>query len=267
MSARGFASVGWVAGVAATALGCYMVSLQVASTRASLEDVETQIVVAQRDIRVLQTEIGTRGRLAQLEQWNVKVLALSAPQANQFLDGEFQLATMVTPKKTVDPAAPVVLASAPAPSPSARPLLSSDADVANPAEPAGTDAKSMMHIASFKRDLPAPEQRQMVVKPVPAPAKAAPAKAAADAKSKAADKKTAARPPAAKTADNKSAVSSAPSKSPAKPAAKKVVDKPIVVKTAAADTSAKAAKPKTSQPKVDPLAPKPAKSREAKPKQ
>src|SRR4028118_815324 len=107
---RGFREVGWVAAVAGTALGCYMVSLQVASERAALERVENRlvvaqrdirvlqtgtgtrgrgalcavgnrIVVAQRDIRVLQTEIGTRGRLEQLESWNVKVLALSAPQA------------------------------------------------------------------------------------------------------------------------------------------------------------------------------------------
>ena len=76
MSARSFRSVFMVASCAGAALGCYLVSLRVASERAALEDVETRIVLAQRDIRVLQTEIGTRGRLAQLERWNVKVLAL-----------------------------------------------------------------------------------------------------------------------------------------------------------------------------------------------
>lgn len=263
MSARGFGSVGWVAGVAATALGCYMVSLQVASTRASLEDVETEIVIAQRDIRVLQTEIGTRGRLSQLEQWNVKVLALSAPQANQFLDGEFQLATLVAPKKTIDPAAPVVLASAPAPAPSARPVLSNDSDVANPAEPVGTDAKSMMHIASYKRELPAREERAVSVTPVPAPAKAAPPRANAEPSPKAAAAKANAQAATAPSTEKKTAAQPA---SP-KPASKKAVDKPSVVKTAAADTPARDAKPRTTQPKVDPLAPKPAKSREATPKQ
>ena len=125
MSARGFRSISMVAGIAAAALGCYMVSLRVASERAALEDVENKIVLAQRDIRVLQTEIGTRGRLAQLESWNVKVLALSAPQANQFVDGGFQLASLLTPKKAIDPSAPpVVLASAPAPE--RKPRLSSD---------------------------------------------------------------------------------------------------------------------------------------------
>ena len=92
MSVRSFRSVFMVGGVAAAALSCYLVSLRVASERAALESVETEIVLAQRDIRLLQTEIGTRGRLAQLERWNVRVLALSAPSAEQFLQGGFELA-------------------------------------------------------------------------------------------------------------------------------------------------------------------------------
>ena len=86
-------------------------SLRVASERAALEDVENRIALAQRDIRLLQTEIGTRGRLAQLERWNVKFIRLSAPNADQFVDGGFQLATLVAPQKTPAIEAPVVLAS------------------------------------------------------------------------------------------------------------------------------------------------------------
>ena len=80
MSSRSFHSLFMVASCATAALGCYLVSLRVASERAALENVETQIVFAQRDMRVLQTEIGTRGRMSQLERWNASVLALSAPQ-------------------------------------------------------------------------------------------------------------------------------------------------------------------------------------------
>src|SRR5205823_8922100 len=112
---RSFRSLFMVASCAGAALGCYLVSLRVASERAALEDVETRIVLAQRDMRVLQTEIGTRGRLAQLERWNVKVLALSAPSADQFLKGSFELAKLTQPQRKVDFQAPVVLASAPAP--------------------------------------------------------------------------------------------------------------------------------------------------------
>ena len=115
MSSRSFHSLFMVASCAGAALGCYMVSLRVASERAQLEAVETRIVLAQRDMRVLQTEIGTRGRLSQLERWNAGAFALAAPSADQFLKGGFELARLAQPERKVDFQAPVVLASAPAP--------------------------------------------------------------------------------------------------------------------------------------------------------
>ncbi|GAA4028352.1 hypothetical protein GCM10022281_03990 [Sphingomonas rosea] len=237
---RGFREMGWVAAVATTALGCYMVSLKVASERASLESVQNKIVLAQRDIRVLQTEIGTRGRLEQLESWNVKVLALSAPKAQQFLEGEFQLATLTAPKKTLDPAAPVVLASAPAPEP--RAAISaparSDADTA----PVGT-ASDLMHVASYRRELPA-EPQKTVDKP----------KLAAPKAVKAADKPATAQAPATKTA---AAPTTAPRSKP-KPAA---ID--AKAKTVLADTKAKAPAKTAPKPTAKPTAqPKDTKARQ-----
>lgn len=122
MSAHSFRSVFMVASCAGAALGCYLVSLRVASERAALEDIETKIVLAQRDIRLLETEIDTRGRLAQLERWNVKVLALAAPSADQFLEGGFALARLTRPEFQAPIDAPVVLASAPAPHPNPTPF-------------------------------------------------------------------------------------------------------------------------------------------------
>lgn len=159
MSVRSFRPVVSVATVAVAALGCYLVSLRVAAERAGLEEVENSIVLAQRDIRTLQTEIGTRGRLEQLERWNVKVLALSAPKADQFVDGGYQLARLARPSDEIDMTAPVVLASAPKPAP-ARPISDDDADVAAsdntpvataPHAPvaSGGGAASMMHVASY----------------------------------------------------------------------------------------------------------------------
>lgn len=158
---RGFREVGWVAAVAGTTLACYMVNLQVASERAALEDVQNRIVLAQRDIRVLQTEIGTRGRLEQLESWNVRVLALSAPQAHQFLEGGFQLAALTAPKREIDPAAPVVLASAPA---AERPTVAGER-AATPA------ARDLMQVASLRRDLPAGQAEKAVDNPPAAAAR------------------------------------------------------------------------------------------------
>jgi hypothetical protein len=188
MSARSFRSVFMVASCAGAALGCYLVSLRVASERAALETVETRIVLAQRDIRLLQTEIGTRGRLAQLERWNVKVLALSAPSADQFLDGGFALAKLVAPQEKMNIDAPVVLASAPADGP--RPQVEGRQPQAEPAA-ASVPAHEMLHVASLKTELRPAEKARAAPRPAP---------------EKAADKPvTATKPPALKTAPAKTA--------------------------------------------------------------
>ena len=182
MSAHGFKSLFMAASVAGAALGCYLVSLNVASERAKLESVESKIVLAQRDIRLLQTEIGTRGRLAQLERWNAGFIRLSAPTADQFLEGGFQLATMVKPVAKPVIGAPVVLASAPVEHGVARPAATSDSDDAGvpqtprapvaPPRPAPS-AEDMMYIASYQRPVTAARP------PAPAPIKPSAPKAAA----------------------------------------------------------------------------------------
>ena len=159
MSGRSFHSLFMVASCAGAALGCYLVSLRVASERAALEGVETRIVLAQRDLRVLQTEIGTRGRLAQLERWNVRVLALSAPSADQFLQGSFELARLARPERKVDFEAPVVLASAPAPATPRTPIGQAIEEESGTA--VATTASAMLHQASLKT-----ETREVPVKPV-----------------------------------------------------------------------------------------------------
>ena len=94
MIARRFSALGWVAGIASAATGLYLVSLQVAAERAKLEEVEARIVATHREIRQLQTELGTRASLRQLEKWNGESLSLTAPRATQFLGAEYQLAAL-----------------------------------------------------------------------------------------------------------------------------------------------------------------------------
>ena len=219
MSGRSFRSVFMVASCAGAALGCYLVSLRVASERAALESVETRIVLAQRDIRLLQTEIGTRGRMAQLERWNVKVLALSAPTADQFLDGGFALAKLVAPQDKVDLDAPVVLAAAPANGPKPQvegrqPQPESDAE--------GVSAGELLHVASLKREVRPAEQTIAATRPAPEKAMDKPVTAAKAPAAKAPLVKTAKAPPAkskAAAAERKPAASDplAPLSSAAKP--------------------------------------------------
>ena len=165
MSARGFGSVLWAGAVAGAALGFYLVSLNVDSERAELEQVETRIELAQRDIRLLQTEIGTRGRLAQLERWNTKFIRLSAPNADQFVEGGFQLATMVAPQKKPVIEAPVVLASATVEQAvPQQPRLTGDAPEA---QATSRSPSEMMHVASYSVPERPAAPRPAVTTPAP----------------------------------------------------------------------------------------------------
>ena len=112
MMPRGFKPVGWVAAIGGAALSCYMLSLNVAAERAEVAKLERQILLARQDIRALQTELGTRGRLSQLEHWNAEVLALSAPTNAQFLDDAVTLARFDRRERTVEEKVRVQMASA-----------------------------------------------------------------------------------------------------------------------------------------------------------
>jgi hypothetical protein len=231
MSARSFRSVFMVASCAGAALGCYLVSLNVASERAALEDVENRIVLAQRDIRLLQTEIGTRGRLAQLERWNVRVLALSAPSADQFLEGGFQLARLARPDEKLNVEAPVVLASAPAPQPTSPPLEEGEPAVESGAGATSTAAQ-LMRQASLK--LPLRETIAVEAAREPSPRRLAePVKAPESKQAKTVEKKAVSAPP------------------------KKAGDKKV-------ETAAKPVTKPVRMARVDPLAPLPGKANSKK---
>jgi hypothetical protein len=140
MIVKRFRSVGWMGVVAASALGCYMISQRVASERTAVERLDRQILMAKLDIRKLETELGTRSRMPVLEQWNSQVLALSAPSSSQYLHGEVQLARFeggrdVAPSaprsadvirpSDAQPARVITVAATPAPAaePESQPLL------------------------------------------------------------------------------------------------------------------------------------------------
>jgi hypothetical protein len=168
MIARGFKSVIWVGAVGAAAISCYMVSLRVATERAELTRVEAQIIAAKQDIRTLQTELGTRGRMSQLEQWNAEVLALSAPTAAQFLPDQMRLARFDQPVSTLDErSAQVRMASAEA-APQAPAAAAPSAPVVRAVAPQAAAPQPMVRQASYTPDAakPAPEKNvQPAAKP------------------------------------------------------------------------------------------------------
>jgi len=237
MSNRSFRSVFMVASCAGAALGCYMVSLRVASERAQLEAVETRIVLAQRDMRVLQTEIGTRGRLSQLERWNAGAFALAAPSADQFLKGGFELTRLARPEPKPNFDAPVVLASAPAPEKSPAVGQPEVDDSGAPAPAASPNA--LLHEASLKTETREVPARSVVALPL------------TTAKSTEKRPATSAKPAQVKSVVKPGLAAAQPKKPAPKPvqaAAKKSVDKRPVVTAQAVTRPVRIAK-------VDPLAP------------
>ena len=242
MSGRSFGSLFMVASCAGAALGCYLVSLRVASERSALEDVEARIVLTQQDLRMLQTEIGTRGRLSQLERWNAGAFELSAPGANQFLQGSFELAKLTQPQHKVDFQAPVVLASAPAPEPQKAPIGEPATDESG--APAITPI-GLLHQASLKTETREVPAKTAMATPLPA-------------ETKSTDRPvTAAKPAPVKSADKPglAAAKSTPAKSPPavasaalKPTQKKSVDKAVAAHSEPVTKRIQLAK-------TDPLAP------------
>jgi hypothetical protein len=221
-----------------------MVSLRVATERAELAKVERQIYAARSDIRSLQTELGTRGRMTQLEAWNSDVLALSAPTSAQFVKDRVTLARFEQRTPTIDEqAAQVRMAAAEtgaAAQPPAREAAPKPAPhiVAAVASAPPRPAAPMVRQASYDPeadDAGSPPAAQPSKKPKPAPVPAKPLVAAA------APAKPTAKPVIAAV-------------TPTKPAARTGTDKPAAEKPravkVAAQPAAKPAKPAAAPARV-----------------
>lgn len=165
MIAKRFQSFQRLAMGTAAVMGLYIVTSQVAAERTALERIDRKILSTRKDIRQLQTELGTRASLRQLERWNGEVLALTTPDADQFLSSEKALATLdrsgVTPGPRYAPAA-VVMA------------MASTQQVAPAAAPVASDAVERPAAETQRRELvkeARKEEIKLAVATVKAPAK------------------------------------------------------------------------------------------------
>jgi len=162
MSARSFKSVGWVAGIGAAALTCYMFSLSVASERAELARLDSQIVELKQSIRTLNTELGTRGRVHQLQHWASADFGFTAPSAGQFLESEVTLAQLELPSERSAMESPVRMADASQPAPAMPRVVQASAPSAAPAP-----ARPAVTVASQPRAAQQPLLRQASVTRTP----------------------------------------------------------------------------------------------------
>jgi len=142
MMAARFRSVFWVAIASVAGLACYLVTQYVAGERIALARLDRQVMRSRIAVRDLQTELGTRGSMAQIEKWNSDTLALRAPRPDQYVKGEQQLAMLgrpaplpgAVPDGAGAPAGVAQVAWRRAPAPSAAPQ---DAPATAPAPEAG----------------------------------------------------------------------------------------------------------------------------------
>lgn len=134
MMAARFRSVFWVAVASIAGLGCYLITQYVAGERLALAHVERQVLSARIAVRGLQTELGTRGSMAQIEAWNSQTLALAAPKQEQFVKGD-QLAMLGRPAVPAPAGMPAGVAQVAYPAPAAQ----ASAPPRAPAAPASAD--------------------------------------------------------------------------------------------------------------------------------
>jgi hypothetical protein len=169
-----------VASVAGAALVCYLVSQSVATERASLEKVDRQIAATHDDIAKLQTEIGVRARMGQLESWNRQVLALQAPRPAQFVASGVQLASLYghrdQPALQLEPAiaaqqgSPTNVAYHPAPPQERQPVQPARVIMASAPLPDAAPAQPLLRTASYIRPAPSRLGEAQDGAPLPIPA-------------------------------------------------------------------------------------------------
>ena len=150
MIAHKFRPVVWVVGCAFAATALYTVSLGVASERTRMEDLDQQIAMTQRDIRQLQTEMGTRASMRQLERWNVEALALSAPKAGQFRATESALKSIDGGTLPADGFTPPPVMVAAASRPATAPAAPAEQKIAMASAPAASAPASTSKAVSSK---------------------------------------------------------------------------------------------------------------------
>lgn len=140
MAARKLQGIGLVLLVLIFAMMLYPVSLKVAATRSELTRIERQIDRTRDNIRYLESELAVRASMRQLEQWNADTFGYSAPDADQYIANERQLASLdrLPRARGANEVAPVLMAMVSpvgTPSVSDRPAPEESPVVAKPAKP------------------------------------------------------------------------------------------------------------------------------------
>ena len=104
--------IGWAVALAICLAGFVALTFKVNSVKSEVRLAERQIIALQREKMLLETEFETRASQQQLAQWNAVEFGYRAPNAEQYLENERQLASLGEPRGLNAPA-PIRVARAP----------------------------------------------------------------------------------------------------------------------------------------------------------
>jgi len=113
VTANRLRSIGWVVLLALCGAVVLALSFRVNALRSQVHRAEQRIVALKQEKMYLETEFETRANQQQLAAWNEVDFGYKAPTADQFLEGERQLAQFGTPRAKGAPE-PIQVAKAPA---------------------------------------------------------------------------------------------------------------------------------------------------------
>lgn len=97
-------SLGWAAVLAVCIALFAVLSVRVHAIKSEVLLAERQIIALKHESMLLETEFETRASQRQLVEWNAVEFGFAAPRADQFLDGERQLASLGQPRVRGAPA-------------------------------------------------------------------------------------------------------------------------------------------------------------------
>lgn len=106
--------LGWMAVLAICITLVVVLSFKVHAVKSEVLLAERQILALERETLLLETEFETRASQRQLAAWNAVEFGYGAPRADQFFDGERQLASLGQ-RRSPDGPSPIRLARAEVP--------------------------------------------------------------------------------------------------------------------------------------------------------
>lgn len=104
--------IGWAVVLTVCVTGFVLLTFRVNAVKSEVRLAERQIIALEREKAMLEIEFESRANQQQLADWNRLEFGYRAPQADQYLENERQLASLSVPRG-IDAPEPIRVAQAP----------------------------------------------------------------------------------------------------------------------------------------------------------